>query len=160
MKITKRKGFRYKKTKAVDNLPIAQVQPEADIISEYTGMIDGLKASKGEENLFKAAYKYGAVISHAFRLAVGAPRNKPGYKELDFLFMGKSGEYTAIQIRDYDFIHKGAEAEGKDASNDAFILQELAKDGIFVRQNKVQTISDDDLETPELAKRSVEALQL
>ena len=151
--------FRYKRSKRVQPVPgIGDVRPEATVVQEYTGQIDGLKASQGEENLLRAAYKSGAIMSHSFRLPVGAPRNLPGWKELDFLFVTKSGQCVAVQVRDYDFVHKGAEAEGKDLFSDMYIVEELAKIGIFLRGNKIDTVSDDDLGTPEDAKKIVETI--
>lgn len=153
-------GFRYKRTKKWEKLPSVNALPPAEPPPAVGGTIDGLSAAQGELNLFNAAYKSGAVASHVFRMAVGAPKNKPGWKELDFLFLGKTGEYTAVQVRDYDFVHKGLDNQGKDMANDAFILQELTKEGVSVRDNKIFSISDDDLATPELAKRAVEDILL
>jgi hypothetical protein len=150
------KPFKYKKIKKAQQGPVVDVTPGQEVESQYTGQIDGYKASQGEENFLKAAYKNGGIMNHIFRMSLGAPRNKPGYKELDFLLTSKSGEHIAIQIRDYDFIHKGQSSEGKDMATDSFLLQELAKEGVTVRGNKILTVSDDDVATPELAKRAVE----
>jgi hypothetical protein len=77
---------------------------------------------------------------------------------LDFLVQSKSGEYLGIQIRDYDFIHKGAEAESKDMATDIYILQELQKEGINLKGGKIITISDNDITTVDDAKRTLETL--
>jgi hypothetical protein len=152
--------FRYKRKKKAEKLPAVEVSGEPENLDEYAGSIDGLQATRGEENLLTAAYKTGMIMSHVFRMDIGAPKYRPGWKELDFLLMGKTGEYYAIQVRDYDFVHKGLENQGKDLADDSFVLQELKKNGIYVRENKIITISDDDLDTPELAKGTMEALLL
>jgi hypothetical protein len=143
------KVFKWKKIRRGQATQSVNPQPPANEAQTYTGVIDGLKASQGEENLYRAAYKTGLVSSHYFRMAIGAPRNKPGYKELDFLFETKTGDYVAIQIRDYDFVHKGLASAGKDAQDDSFVLVQLTSEGINVRGNRIYTISDDDLTTLE-----------
>lgn len=150
--------FKYVKTKKKDKLSSIRTQPVGVIINEYTGEIDGKKAAHGEENFLKEAYKTGKVAWHEFRVPIGAPLGKPGQKELDFLLALTNGEMIAIQIRDYDFIHKGFQNEGEDVGTDMFILKELKKDGTIVRGDAIQTISDDDVDTPELARKVAEEL--
>jgi hypothetical protein len=153
-------SFRYSRSKKAPLTALTVKQEMPVETEEYTGIIDGLEAKHGEENLFKQAYKTGAVMGHWFRVSIGAPRNMPGWKELDFLFLLKTGEYVAIQVRDYEFVHKGLEAEGSDMASDMFVLQELAKEGISVRGNSVISIDDNDLLTPELAKHTVQEILL
>jgi hypothetical protein len=147
-------GFRYKKVRTKRPELAAHVIPDANVASEsYAGQIDGKRASQGEENLLHAAYKSGQVTQHQFREIVGT-----GLKELDFLFLTKTGENVAIQIRDYEFIHHGLEAEAKDTASDTYIMQELAKDGILLRGNRVYSISDDDLTTVADARKKLEEI--
>ena len=151
------KPFHFKSPrKHREHLPIPDVAQPVDDVAAYSGQIDGMKAAKGEENFLKGAFKTGLVGQYSFRVAVGAPRNMPGYKELDFLLQTKAGEYVAVQIRDYDFIHHGIVATAKDQASDAFIIQELGKQGINVRMNKIYSVSDDDLTTIEDARKKAE----
>jgi len=152
--------FKYKKSRRPKPEGTDMRTPILAEEEEYTGVIDGFPATQGEENVYKAAYKTGMVRGHVFRMAVGAPRNRPGWKELDFLFQTKYGNYVAIQIRDYDFIHKGATEETKDVYNDMYILQKLSEDGIALRDGKIHTIDDNDAITVEVAEKALEKILL
>jgi hypothetical protein len=154
------KPFRYKRARRAETLPSIEVFPPAPTPTPIGGTIDGLQARQGEINLFQAAYRTGAVQSHIFRMSVGAPKGLPGWKELDFLFLTKAGNYVGIQVKDYEFVHHGEAATAEDLSDDAYILQELTKEGINLEGNKVISVDALDLETPEEAMKVVEEFLL
>jgi hypothetical protein len=156
----KTKPFQYKRVKKAERVDRPRIQPPAEDGNQYSGQIDGMKAAEGEENLYNAAIKTGHVIGLEFRKPVGAPRGMPGQKELDFLITLNTGEALAIQVRDYDFVHKGNKNAGEDEATDTYILMKLKTEGVTVRGNKIITISDDDLATPELARKAVEDLEI
>jgi hypothetical protein len=150
------KSFKYRKVIKRTALPIPKLEISMLVpIPQYAGTIDGLQSRHGEENLLNAAFQTGSISSYAFRLAVGAPRNFPGWKELDFLFSTKSGEYVAVQVRDFEFVHKGNVAEATDTADDIYIVGEFANEGISLKGNRVYTISAGDLNTLDDAKRKV-----
>lgn len=153
-----KKSFRYSYIKTDDVLTIQKPERQPKPEQEYSGTIDGLDAKIGEENLLRAATKYEMITGYKFRIAIGAPRNMPGYKELDFLLSNKSGQFVAIQVRDTDFIHKGFEMQAKDQMSDVFILQTLAKEGITLKGGRVWTIDDNQLQTVEDAKKVLEEI--
>lgn len=153
-----KKSFRYKYIKEEQVETVQKPEPFPKPEQTYVGSIDGIRAAQGEENLLRAAMKYEMITGYKFRLAVGAPRNMPGYKELDFLLANKSGQFVAIQVRDTDFIHKGLEMEAKDQISDVLIQQNLAKEGITLKGGRIWTINDDQLKTVEDAKKALEEI--
>jgi hypothetical protein len=152
--------FRYPKTPKPRPIPVDKPtisQEEEDV---YTGIVLGDKASHGEENFYNAIMKTGMVSYVWFRYAVGAPRNLPGQKELDFLIITLSGAYIAVQIRDYEFVHAGAEMQAKDRYSDIYILEELRNNGITVVDNEIKSVDNKDVDTPEEAKKVAERMML
>jgi hypothetical protein len=155
------KPFKFKKTRKYPPSPEGGVKNPLPPAGEvYTGTIDGYKASQGEENLLRGAYKTGLVVGHLFRMAVGAPRNKPGWKELDFLFQTSGGQYVAVQIRDFDFVHHGPIAEAGDIYNDAYILQNLKNMGFEPKGNRIYTVDDNSVATIDTAKQAAQEILL
>jgi hypothetical protein len=147
------KQFKYKRIKKPAPLPAIDPEPLAETPVSPSGIIDGLKASLGEQNLLGAAYKTGLVSAHVFRMPVGAPKYMPGWKELDFLFTTKIGSYVAVQIKDYEFVHHGMASSSADNANDALMLQEFAKEGVLLQGNRIYSVDNNDLQTPEDAAR-------
>jgi hypothetical protein len=90
------------------------VQKEVDN-EQLTGVVNGMQASAGEERLANALSK--ANIPFLFRYAVGAPRNMPGWKELDFVVMS-GGMIHPIEV-DTAFTHR--EKHQTDILHDAII---------------------------------------
>ncbi len=101
---------------------------QAALDEHLTGIIQDLAASAGEERSARALDKNQNVMSYQFRLPLGAPRNMPGFKELDLLVQAKSGIFYAIEI-DTAFTHRMK--ANADKLHDAIILQELSYLPIF-----------------------------
>jgi len=152
--------FKYKKTSKRPTPKGNFTIPAVKETETYTGEIDGMKATQGEENVLRGAYKTGLLLSHGFRVPIGAPRNKPGWKELDFLLSTKAGQYVAVQVRDSDFVHHGEAAEASDIFNDRYIIQQLKNEGVNLKDGKIFTVDDNDVTTVEDAKRLMERILL
>ena len=90
-----------------------------------TGQIGDMKASAPEERFARALDKLG--IQYQFRLALGGPRNAPGFFELDFLFPRRS-LYYAVEI-DSAFSHR--DKVYRDRLHDAMVLKELDYLGLY-----------------------------
>jgi len=92
------------------------------------GMVQGKKASAGEERLFRALMKNQAVEQAEFRYTIGAPRGLPGWKELDALVSARGLVY-AFEV-DTAFTHR--DKKESDRLHDAIVLTDLAKQGMNV----------------------------
>jgi len=88
-----------------------------------TGSVQGKQASAPEERLAKALDK--ANIQYYFRYAVGAPRNMPGWKELDFL-ISHAGMVYALEV-DTAFTHR--KKAYSDVLHDAIIQNDRTING-------------------------------
>ena len=85
---------------------------------QLLGEVQGMPASQGEERMARALSKAG--IQYQFRYSVGAPRNMPGWKELDFLIQHRGLVY-AVEV-DTAFTHR--EKQNTDVLHDAIILND------------------------------------
>jgi hypothetical protein len=121
----------------------------SDVAKEiFGGEVQGKKASQIEERFAKALDKKG--IPYQFRVAVGASRNMPGWKELDFL-VEKSGTYFAVEI-DSAFTHR--DKGSSDVLHDAIVLKELA--GLPMYPEVLHFDMERDLVTQEETDKTVE----
>jgi hypothetical protein len=108
--------------------PPAPHKPDAKAVDEperLEGYVQGKQASDSEERMANALSGSAGVESYEFRLALGAPRGFPGWKELDYLAISR-GILYAIEVDD-KFTHR-AKAES-DRLHDVIILKELNKSG-------------------------------
>jgi len=83
-----------------------------------TGMVQNLKAAKGEERLSRTVYKAmnkGLVTDFKFRYSPGLKKGMPGWKELD-LFVVTPARPIAISVLGASFVHLDTGAQ--DAWND------------------------------------------
>lgn len=87
------------------------------------GVVQEKKASAGEERFARGLNAYEKVGGYQFRMAVGAGRNMPGWKELDYLVWDKIGMYYAVEV-DTAFTHRNK--QNADILHDAILRKELA----------------------------------
>lgn len=104
--------------------------PRAEEPELFTGMVKGFKASKGEETGANALNRNQKVRNYWFRLTIGAERNMPGFRELDYLIETTSGQYFAVEV-DSAFTHR--DKGTSDILHDAIILQSLKYLNIYPR---------------------------
>lgn len=122
------KSFYKQTTKKVDPTYIAPVaKPDEGL----TGMVQGKTAAQDEERFARALDRNSQVMGYEFRLAVGAPKGMPGWRELDFLVETYSG-YRAFEIDDTSFVHKGESARATDRLHDISRVQALQNMGAEV----------------------------
>lgn len=88
----------------------------------FVGEVKGFKASKGEERAANAFTKNEKVADFFFRMTIGAERNMPGFKELDFLVQATNGMYYAVEV-DSEFTHR--DKGTSDILHDALVLESL-----------------------------------
>ncbi len=119
-----------KTRRAKPNLP----EPQKPKFSEngtgeiLSGNVQGMKASAAEERAVRAISKNKKVDGYEFRRALLAPRNTPGFKELDLLVSSKGINY-AFEI-DSPFTHRNKERS--DVLHDAQVLHSLEQQGFMI----------------------------
>ncbi len=126
-------------------------QPEQPL----TGMVQGLKAAKGEERFARSlnkAVKKGMVLQYFFRWTT-LKRGLVGYKELDFLVITPSG-VVAISVKG-GFVHQSSSSKAQDKLNEIIILNQLRQLGYAT--DRVISILAEDIhnqdEADKIAKR-------
>ena len=135
--------------KHVSDLPattkpsFAQDEPEV-----LTGVVQGKPASMGEERFARSLSTSQNVTGFEFRMTVGAQRNMPGFKELDFAVSTMTMMY-AIEI-DTPFTHRNKASS--DILHDAIVLKSLAKKGTVYPQ-VFHVIADSQNVTDQFVKR-------
>lgn len=120
-----------------------------------TGMVQGMKAAKGEERFARSlnkSVKQGLVLQYFFRWTT-LRRGTVGYKELDFLVVTPSG-VIAVSVKG-GFVHQSASSKAQDMLNEAIILSQLHQLGYAA--DRVITIKAEDLynqaEADKIARR-------
>jgi len=93
-----------------------------------SGTVQNLKASAAEERAARSLHKNKVVDAFEFRKTINAPRNMPGFKELDYLVASRGTMY-AFEI-DSPFTHR-TKARA-DVLHDAIVLRSLEQDGYQV----------------------------
>ena len=97
---------------------------------EYTGEVQGSKASKFEEMAALALDRMASVIDYIFQYEAVTPYTIPGYEnKIDFM-VNLGGLYRAIEI-DHEWIHKTAEAQEYDRIRDQILNDVLQQQGIM-----------------------------
>jgi hypothetical protein len=104
-----------------------------------TGMIGDMKASAPEERLAKALNKSNK--EYEFRYTMGAPRNKPGWFEVDFIVMNH-GIAHAIEV-DTEFTHR--QKQRADVLHDARVLKALQGRGVMAYPVVTHVMGETDL---------------
>lgn len=104
-----------------------------------SGMIGDLKASAPEERFARALHKRGK--SFEFRYTMGAPRNLPGWFEVDFI-LENHGVYHAVEI-DTAFTHRSKQRA--DVLHDARVLNSLKSRGMNVYPAVTHAMGETDL---------------
>lgn len=146
------KRIKYRKT----GLPGRPIVPKSAGIGRHlfdmdtevlAGSVQGKKASAGEER-FARALQSMSVDGYYFRMAVGAERNLPGWKELDFLVI-KGGMYYAFEV-DTAFTHRNK--QNADVLHDAIILNALQSLNLYPQVFHID--GEADLGTQELADQT------
>jgi hypothetical protein len=102
--------------------------PRAEEPELFTGMVKGFKASAGEERGGNALEQNPKVANFFFRMTIGAERNMPGFKELDYLIETTSGLYYAVEV-DSAFTHR--DKGTSDILHDAIVLNALKHLNIY-----------------------------
>ena len=152
-------AFRYKIIRRKDEkLPPAR-RPQVARVGEevLSGYIDGFPAARGEEFLVTELRKSRNVRNVSFRMAVGAPRNLPGWLELDVLVETFNG-YRAFEVDDMSFVHRGGREEAESKVKDLRRLTGLQKMGYNVRV--IEHIDDDKLQDRQLTRKTLEDLRI
>lgn len=107
------------------------LQPLRLTPEQLDGFVQGKKATDDEERFAKALDKIGSVQGYEFRMALGAPRGMPGWRELDYLVQTPGG-WRAFEIDDTSFVHRGESARNADQTRDLQRIQALERQGIHL----------------------------
>ncbi len=121
-----------------------------------TGMVQNLKAAKGEERLSRTVYKAmnkGLVTDFKFRYSPGMKKGVPGWKELDLLVVTPSRP-IAISVKGASFVHLDTGAQ--DAWNELLLAVRLRKEGYPVF--RIESVYDYELNTQEDADKVAKRL--
>ena len=151
-------AFKYKihrtaQSKFPSNKPKVAVDGE-EILSGY---VDGMPAKRDEEFFMTEARRRPTVMSSEFRMTLGAPRNMPGWLELDALIETHSG-YRAFEIDDLSFVHLGQREAAETVVKDHRRISGLNDIGVNVR--KIEHIDAADLTTRQDTKDLLRKIQL
>lgn len=121
-KVGVQRVFQYQ----INNVPArSEKQPTGTPIvdrssaEQFTGQINGLKASDIEERFDRALRKNPNIINYEFRAATVAGRNLPGEVEVDFM-VDTGTLKQPVQI-DGEFAHKTQQQKESDAMKDAIL---------------------------------------
>lgn len=118
-----------------------------------TGLVKERRAAQGEERFARMLYKAlgrGRILDFYFRWTMGRIPGLFRSRELDFFIFGY-GREIAIAIDGMGFVHRGAEAEHKDAETDMLFLVRIRELGYDVRE--IIHVAAEDLTTQEDADR-------
>lgn len=120
------KPYRFPKgRKKVPHPPATRLRTNDGIEAEhFAGEIRGLRASKAEERCARALDK--KKIQYEFRYGTEGGRNRPGWKEIDFL-INKNGVHYPVDLLETSFVHKGTRPQ--DELDRAKIMQYLNQAG-------------------------------
>jgi len=123
-----------------------------------SGFVDGIPATKGEELFLREARRHPNHKSSQFRMTLGAPRNMPGWLEMDALIETTNG-YRAFEIDGMTFVHLGQRESAETKVKDLRRMKGLLKYGITPRYG-IEHIDAADLDNRELTKKKIEDLKL
>jgi hypothetical protein len=123
-----------------------------------SGFVDGMPAKRDEEFFVQEVRKHPNHRGSSFRMALGAPRNMPGWLELDVLVETANG-YRAFELDDMSFVHLGQRESAETKVKDMRRMNGLAKYGITPRMG-IEHIDASDLEDRQKTKKKLEELRL
>ncbi len=123
-----------------------------------SGFVDGIPAARGEEFFMQEVRKLPNHRGSQFRMALGAPRNMPGWLEMDAL-VETVGGYRAFEIDDMSFVHLGQRESAEARVKDMRRLNGLLKYGITPMKG-IEHIDAADLDNRQLTKKTIAELQL
>jgi len=123
-----------------------------------SGFVDGIPAARGEEFFMQEVRKLPNHKGSQFRMALGAPRNMPGWLEMDALIETANG-YRAFEIDDMSFVHLGQRESAETKVKDGRRMNGLLKYGITPRYG-IEHIDAADLDNRQLAKKKIVELQI
>jgi len=132
---------------------VSQAHRLADAVDRperLSGSVKNMPASAPEERLAIELGRRRKV--YYFRMALGASRNMPGFKELDFLIQDAPGMYYAVEV-DTAFTHRGKQEADK--LHDAIVLGDLRKNNINVYPQVFHLDGDSDLANPQATKETL-----
>ena len=151
-------AFKYKRIRKQEQKFPSRRPQVAKVGDEVlSGYVDGFPAARGEEFLVSELRKSRNVRNVSFRMAVGAPRNMPGWLELDLLVETYNG-FRAIEVDDMSFVHRGGREEAESKVKDLRRVAGLQKMGYNVRE--IEHIDDDKLQDRQLTRRTLEELRI
>ncbi len=123
-----------------------------------SGFVDGIPAARGEEFFMQEVRKLPNHKGSQFRMTLGAPRNMPGWLEMDALIETING-YRAFEIDDMSFVHLGQRESAETKVKDLRRMNGLAKYGITPRKG-IEHIDAADLDNRMLAKNTIAELEI
>jgi len=123
-----------------------------------SGFVDGIPAARGEEFFMQEVRKLPNHRGSQFRMTLGAPRNMPGWLEMDALIQTING-YRAFEIDDMSFVHLGQRESAETKVKDLRRMKGLLKYGITPRYG-IEHIDAADLDKRELTRKKSEELKL
>jgi len=127
---------------------------DSEDAENLTGIVQDLKASAPEERFARALSKLKSIDGYSFRETVGAPRNLPGFKEIDFTIY-RGGIVYALEC---DTLFTHAQKERADVLHDAIILNELKRMGLEVYPQVIHLAGDTELADQDNADRTARRL--
>lgn len=135
-------------------------KPRVAKVGEETlsGYVDGIPAARGEEFFVQEVRKHPNHRSSEFRMTLGAPRNLPGWLEMDVLIETYSG-YRAFEIDDMSFVHLGQRESAETVIKDKRRMDGLSKMGIYPRKG-IEHLDAADLDDRQLTRKTLRELQL
>lgn len=137
--------------------PSSKQQTAKDGEEILSGYVDGIPAKRDEEFFLSEVRKLPNVLSSEFRMAVGAPKNLPGWLELDAL-IGTFAGYRAFEIDDMSFVHLGQREAAETKLKDIRRVDGLRKIGVNVRE--IEHIDAADLEDRDKTKTKIRELRI
>lgn len=151
-------AFKFKSVKN-DNFkfPSSKQQTAKEGEEILSGYVDGISAKRDEEFFMSEVRKLPNVLSSSFRMAVGAPKNLPGWLELDALIETFTGA-RAFEIDDMSFVHLGQRESAETKLKDIRRVDGLRKMGINVRT--IEHIDAADLEDRDNTKTKIRELRI
>ncbi len=148
-KVSKNSQYKFSSNKP----KVAKVGEEV-----LSGFVDGIPAARGEEFFVQEVRKLPTHLGSEFRMTLGAPRNMPGWLEMDVLVRTISG-YRAFEIDDMSFVHLGQRESAETKIKDRRRLNGLQTLGVNPLRG-IEHIDAADLDDRMLAKKTIDKLEL
>lgn len=152
-------AFKFKVSKN-PQIKFPSSKPKVAKVGEeiLSGFVDGIPAARGEEFFMQEIRKLPNHRGSQFRMSLGAPRNMPGWLEMDALIETVMG-FRAFEIDDMSFVHLGQRESAETKVKDLRRMNGLLKYGITPHRG-IEHIDAADLDNRELAKKKIAELEL